>query len=162
MARTTRSVLVTALKGCAALLVGGVVLAGCGATPPAQRPLTPNQQTSSAPVETTVSSPVSSPVWSPVPSSTSETPVSTEVVTPAPAPATPQRATKTVPTVAPKTTTACGENYYRNSAGNCVHRPEQAPVAPAGATARCADGTYSFSQHRQGTCSGHGGVAAWL
>ncbi len=33
---------------------------------------------------------------------------------------------------------------------------------PAGATARCRDGTYSFSQHRSGTCSHHGGVAAWL
>ena len=34
--------------------------------------------------------------------------------------------------------------------------------APAGATARCRDGTYSYSQHRSGTCSHHGGVAAWL
>jgi hypothetical protein len=25
----------------------------------------------------------------------------------------------------------------------------------------CADGTYSFSQHRRGTCSHHGGVARW-
>jgi len=33
---------------------------------------------------------------------------------------------------------------------------------PAGATARCRDGTYSFSQHHSGTCSHHGGVAAWL
>lgn len=33
---------------------------------------------------------------------------------------------------------------------------------PAGATARCVDGTYSYSQHRQGTCSHHGGVAQWL
>ena len=33
---------------------------------------------------------------------------------------------------------------------------------PAGATARCRDGTYSFSAHRAGTCSHHGGVAAWL
>jgi len=34
--------------------------------------------------------------------------------------------------------------------------------APPGATARCRDGTYSFSQHRSGTCSHHGGVAVWL
>jgi len=34
--------------------------------------------------------------------------------------------------------------------------------APAGATAICNDGTYSYSQHRQGTCSWHGGVAVWL
>jgi hypothetical protein len=34
--------------------------------------------------------------------------------------------------------------------------------APPGATARCRDGTYSYAQHRSGTCSHHGGVAQWL
>lgn len=29
-------------------------------------------------------------------------------------------------------------------------------------TARCADGTLSYSAHHQGTCSHHGGVAEWL
>jgi len=29
-------------------------------------------------------------------------------------------------------------------------------------TARCNDGTYSYSLHRQGTCSHHRGVAYWL
>jgi Protein of unknown function (DUF3761) len=57
---------------------------------------------------------------------------------------------------------ACDGDYYVNSDGNCVHRPEQAPAPPAGATAQCQDGTYSFSQHRSGTCSHHGGVAQWL
>jgi hypothetical protein len=33
---------------------------------------------------------------------------------------------------------------------------------PPGATALCNDGTYSFSQTHSGTCSHHGGVAAWL
>jgi hypothetical protein len=33
---------------------------------------------------------------------------------------------------------------------------------PAGATAICNDGTYSFSQSRRGTCSHHGGVNRWL
>jgi|SRR5581483_399596 len=33
---------------------------------------------------------------------------------------------------------------------------------PPGATARCRDGTFSFSQHHSGTCSHHGGVAQWL
>jgi hypothetical protein len=56
----------------------------------------------------------------------------------------------------------CGGDYYINSDGNCVHRPVAGPTAPAGATAQCKDGTYSFSQHRQGTCSSHGGVARWL
>ena len=31
-----------------------------------------------------------------------------------------------------------------------------------GATARCADGTLSYSAHRRVTCSHHGGVAQWL
>ena len=35
-------------------------------------------------------------------------------------------------------------------------------VPPKGATARCKDATYSTSQTRKGTCSGHGGVAEWL
>lgn len=31
-----------------------------------------------------------------------------------------------------------------------------------GATAQCADGTYSHSHNHSGTCSSHGGVAQWL
>lgn len=34
--------------------------------------------------------------------------------------------------------------------------------APPGASALCRDGTYSFSHHRRGTCSWHGGVKKWL
>jgi hypothetical protein len=56
----------------------------------------------------------------------------------------------------------CGADSYVNVRGNCVHRPVRAASAPAGATAKCRDGTYSFSQSRRGTCSWHGGVAAWL
>jgi len=40
----------------------------------------------------------------------------------------------------------------------------QVPAAPAdhgGATALCKDGSLSYSAHRQGTCSHHGGVAVW-
>lgn len=55
--------------------------------------------------------------------------------------------------------TACGEDYYVNVDGNCVHRPSS---SSSGATAQCRDGSYSYSQHRRGTCSGHGGVAMWL
>jgi hypothetical protein len=58
--------------------------------------------------------------------------------------------------------TTCGTDSYVNVRGQCVHRPVHADRAPVGATARCRDGTYSFSQSRRGTCSWHGGVAAWL
>jgi hypothetical protein len=34
-------------------------------------------------------------------------------------------------------------------------------VAGGGATAKCVDGTLSYSAHHQGTCSHHGGVAVW-
>ena len=36
------------------------------------------------------------------------------------------------------------------------------PAAPVGATARCRDGTYSFSQRQREACSGHKGVDQWL
>lgn len=53
---------------------------------------------------------------------------------------------------------------YINSDGNQVHSPAHTVrgLPPAGATAKCSDGTFSFSQHHQGTCSHHGGVTQWL
>jgi hypothetical protein len=54
------------------------------------------------------------------------------------------------------------DNYYVNTAGNTVHSPAYSSSVPAGASARCRDGTYSFSQSRSGTCSHHGGVGEWL
>jgi hypothetical protein len=51
---------------------------------------------------------------------------------------------------------------YRNRDGQLVSRPETCSSTPSGATAQCRDGTYSFSLHRSGTCSHHGGVAKWL
>jgi hypothetical protein len=56
----------------------------------------------------------------------------------------------------------CGADYYLNVSGACVHRPMRSDTVPTGATAQCEDGTYSFSQHRRGTCNYHGGVAQWL
>lgn len=55
-------------------------------------------------------------------------------------------------------------NYYTNTDGNEVHSPTNTidNSIPAGATARCGDGTYSFSQNHRGTCSYHQGVAQWL
>jgi hypothetical protein len=56
----------------------------------------------------------------------------------------------------------CPNSTYVNSAGNVVCSPYESNSAPAGASAQCSDGTYSFSQSRSGTCSHHGGVAVWL
>ncbi len=39
--------------------------------------------------------------------------------------------------------------------------PAPAPAAGGGASALCRDGTLSYSAHRSGTCSHHGGVAQW-
>jgi hypothetical protein len=132
-------------------------------------------------------SPSSGPATSsPAPAQRAATPA-TPVIVPSPAPS-PSPAVFVVPTPtvvpaaspsvtvrpssAPKTTAAppasapapasCGGDYYRNVDGDCIHRPVSSSTAPAGATAECRDGSYSFSQHHQGTCSGHGGVAEWL
>lgn len=55
-----------------------------------------------------------------------------------------------------------GDDYYTNVDGESVRRPVRSKTAPAGATAQCIDGTYSFSRHARGACSHHGGVARWL
>jgi hypothetical protein len=60
----------------------------------------------------------------------------------------------------PSAASASGDTYT-NVDGNQVRRPV-AGARPAGATAKCRDGSWSSSQHRSGTCSGHGGVAEWL
>ena len=52
--------------------------------------------------------------------------------------------------------------YYRNVDGEWIPRPQYSNTQPSGATAICHDGTYSFSTHRRGTCSHHGGVKVWL
>ena len=55
-------------------------------------------------------------------------------------------------------------NYYTNSDDQEIHSPAYSEnnAAPDGASAECRDGTYSFSAHRSGTCSHHGGVDTWL
>jgi uncharacterized protein YgiM (DUF1202 family) len=50
---------------------------------------------------------------------------------------------------------------YINVDGVRVPSPVFSDKRPAGASARCRDGSYSFSLHRRGTCSHHGGVAEW-
>ena len=43
-----------------------------------------------------------------------------------------------------------------------VPSPRRSTSVPAGATAQCRDGTYSFSQDRSVACSHHSGVATWI
>jgi hypothetical protein len=49
----------------------------------------------------------------------------------------------------------------RVSANTAVNVP-LAPIKPRGATGRCKDRTWSFSQNRRGTCSHHKAVAYWV
>ena len=72
--------------------------------------------------------------------------------TASPAPATPQESQ------------LVEHSHYVNKSGSVVHSPAHSVTGqePPGASAKCRDGTFSFSQHHQGTCSHHGGVASWL
>lgn len=56
------------------------------------------------------------------------------------------------------------ERGYLNSRGEHVQSPTwtESGRPPAGASAQCGDGSYSFSRSRRGTCSHHGGVVRWL
>lgn len=83
------------------------------------------------------------------------TPAVTEIV---------DKGTYVAPTTAASAAAAsdCTNGTYVNSDGNTVCSPEVSATVPAGATAQCVDGSYSFSQHHEGTCSDHGGVAQWL
>jgi hypothetical protein len=51
---------------------------------------------------------------------------------------------------------------YTNVDAITVPRPRHQALEIQQATAICRDGTYSYSRHRQGTCSRHGGVSTWL
>jgi hypothetical protein len=67
------------------------------------------------------------------------------------------------PATAPTRERSSGRGYI-NSSGEWVPSPTWTEDGrpPAGATARCRDGSYSYSRSRRGTCSHHGGVARWL
>jgi len=54
--------------------------------------------------------------------------------------------------------------FWSRMAGRSAKPPDRTSrksgiTAP---TARCKDGSTSYSEHHSGTCSGHGGVAEWL
>jgi|SRR5260370_31940931 len=87
---------------------------------------------------------------------------------PAPTSQTPSSTAQTIDSTTPPTQATSApsglsnDKYYINKNGTAVHSPARSNdpnVIPVGATARCVDGTYSFSQHKRGTCSHHGGVA---
>lgn len=64
----------------------------------------------------------------------------------------------------PNESELASHGYYTNKSGQTVHSPSKSKTgeAPANATAKCRDGSYSFSKHHRGTCSGHQGVALWM
>jgi tetratricopeptide (TPR) repeat protein len=51
---------------------------------------------------------------------------------------------------------------YLQSSKKTVDSKPKAKAPPAGATAECEDNTFSYSSHRRGACSNHGGVKRWL
>lgn len=103
--------------------------------------------------------PTSTPTAIPTPTPTpTPTPKPTFIPTPKPT----IQPTSAPAVQAPATVIDAGCGTYINSFGNEVARPCPANDVPSGATARCGDGTYSYSQSRRGTCSHHGGVAQWL
>ena len=61
---------------------------------------------------------------------------------------------------APQESQLVEHGHYVNKSGAVVYSPTHTVngQAPAGASAKCRDGTSSFSTHHQGTCSHHGGV----
>lgn len=71
---------------------------------------------------------------------------------------------KAAPASVGRSAPTIGPGFYTNRQGQAVRRPERtlSSQAPPGASTQCRDGSYSFSAHRRGTCSHHGGVAQWL
>ena len=136
----------------AAVLVGGMATACSPDTNPPNQPVG-NIDTIAPVTSTTTDAPTTTTI--------APAPVTT---IPAPPPVTeaPQEQVTQAAPPPVHTQPDCGSDSYINSDGQCVHDPVAADSPPAGATAKCNDGTYSFSKHHSGTCSGHHGVAEWL
>jgi hypothetical protein len=139
-------------------VIGLAVIAAASSSHPASPAPTPavlsaQQVATVAPTPSPTVTPIATPAPTPTPT-----------VTPRPTPraVTPRPVAKVAPRPAVASTPASTASGYTNSDGNYVPSPTHADTPPAGASAQCADGTYSFSVHRSGTCSHHGGVAVWL
>ncbi|MFC5062669.1 DUF3761 domain-containing protein [Actinomycetospora atypica] len=154
------------------LLFGVLVSAVPAAAPPAATVAASAPLSASAtPATTPSSSPVvPAPAPAPVPAPRAvaalpPAPVARPIVraaTPRPAYAVPAAPRKTAGLPGASSGGNALGSTYTNVDGNQVQRPVAAAAQPAGASAKCKDGTWSFSQHRSGTCSGHGGVASWV
>lgn len=61
-----------------------------------------------------------------------------------------------------------GKTTYKAYSAECMRNggPKTATIAasgaPAGATGRCKDGSWTTTKSHAGACSGHGGVEKWL
>lgn len=66
--------------------------------------------------------------------------------------------------ISPDESGLISHKHYINKDGKTIHSPAKSKSGgvPAGASAQCRDGSYSFSRHHSGTCSHHGGVNRWL
>lgn len=71
---------------------------------------------------------------------------------------------QSVPTAQPQTNKTVPP-LSNSTVGTTQKTPYPTPAqrsVPSGASARCRDGTLSYSASRRGTCSHHGGVAEWF
>ncbi|WP_084143898.1 DUF3761 domain-containing protein [Amycolatopsis taiwanensis] len=159
---TRRRALSRAASVLGGLVLGAGALAGCQTGNPA--PGTSSTLSLSAIPSSSTPSVAQTTTEAAVPSAPASTPQASATTPQAP-PAPPKQSPAVAAAPKPSSSAhsaSCPAGTYQNVDGVCVKRPVQAPAPPAGATAKCKDGTYSFSQHRSGTCSGHGGVAQWL
>jgi outer membrane biosynthesis protein TonB len=154
-----------------ATICGLMVLVGAAMSPASPSAPTPMDAAAVAPAPQAAAPPAAlMPIVPPAPAVQPQPFVTAPQPALAPAPAKAMPPAKAAPAPAPApvktkprpTASSCAGDVYTNSDGNCVHRPTSSPSESGGATAKCKDGQYSYSQHRQGTCSGHGGVANWL
>lgn len=137
----------------AVFLIGGVVNACDPNTSP------PSQPAGNVNIDTVTST--VAPFTTEQPATTIPATTIPATTIPAPPPVTQEPATQAPPPPV-QTAADCGPGFYKNVDGQCVHDPVAAGSPPVGATAKCNDGTYSFSKHHSGTCSGHQGVAEFL